>query len=157
MIGWELDQAVIAAARLCMGLDLLEQDGCLDTRVGDALALGGADGQQFAGILVDMFAANDIIPELAMVRTWQRLQSRLAPGGRIYANLGCFERSGVALTCLAEVFGMDQVAVKYIGDPQHQQGAVLALTGPKVTEQQWKSLPAELQFCKDNWRTIKTL
>lgn len=29
MIGWELDQAVIAAARLCMGLDLLEQDGCL--------------------------------------------------------------------------------------------------------------------------------
>lgn len=51
----------------------------------------------------------------------------------------------------------DQVAVKYIGDPQHQQGAVLALTGPKVTEQQWKSLPAELQFCKDNWRTIKTL
>lgn len=39
-----------------------------DTRVGDALALGGADGQQFAGILVDMFAANDIIPELAMAR-----------------------------------------------------------------------------------------
>lgn len=42
------------------------------------------------------------------VRTWQRLQSRLAPGGRIYANLGCFERSGVALTCLAEVFGMGE-------------------------------------------------
>ena len=29
MVGWELDPAVLAAARLCMGLDLLEKSGRL--------------------------------------------------------------------------------------------------------------------------------
>ena len=49
----------------------------------------------------------------------------------------------------------EAVQVKYIGEPQKQYGAVLALTGPKVTEEQWQALPSDLAFCSTAWRTLK--
>lgn len=45
--------------------------------------------------------------------------------------------------------------MKYVGEPQLQNGAILALTGPTVTEKQWQDLPADLALGGQGWRTLR--
>ncbi|KAK9809680.1 hypothetical protein WJX73_004450 [Symbiochloris irregularis] len=157
MIGWELDEAVLTAARRWMGMDQLEQNGCLDARQGNALEMEGVADGSCSAILVDLFSMNDILVELEQKATWQKFKQKLQPGGRLMANLGCFDRAQSALETMAEVFGSGSLQVKYIGEPALRNGAILALTGPYVSSADWQRLPADLAFCCEGWRTLRTV
>lgn len=71
MVGWELDFAVVMAARLHMGLEALESQSVLTVHTGDALgAEVGVDGG-FAGIIVDLFAGGKLLEPLKQVGATQ--------------------------------------------------------------------------------------
>ena len=70
MAGWELDPAVVMAARLYMGMDEVEATGKLVCHTGDALVPEATIPGGFAGILVDMFANGSCLPALTQVIWW---------------------------------------------------------------------------------------
>lgn len=105
--GWELDPEVIRVARDYFGLADLEspedspvqaketspgsskkmkKKGRLVVHTGDALGPQANVKGGFAGIMVDIFINGAVCEELAEVRTWEKLKSRLRPRGRIMAN-----------------------------------------------------------------------
>ena len=47
------------------------------------------------------------------------------------------------------------VHVKFIGEPALQSGAILALTGPKVTHAEWQTLHEDLALCSHDWRMVQ--
>ena len=67
MAGWELDPAVVMAARLYMGMDEVEATGRLTCHTGDALDPGATVEGGFAGIIVDLFADGRVLPQLTTV------------------------------------------------------------------------------------------
>ena len=64
MAGWELDPAVVMAARLYMGMDEVEATGMLTCHTGDALDPGATVEGGFAGIIVDLFLDGHVLPQL---------------------------------------------------------------------------------------------
>ena len=71
MAGWELDPAVVMAARLYMGMDEVEATGKLTCHTGDALVPEATVEGGFAGIIVDLFAKGTILTSLTEV-SWPR-------------------------------------------------------------------------------------
>eukprot|EP00793_Prasinoderma_coloniale_P005756 PRCOL_00004230-RA len=89
VVGWELDEVVVEAALLHMGLGELADEGCLTTVVGDALEepqsteVGALDV-----VCVDLFADSALLPQLAEEGAWRAMSARLVPGsGVMVANL----------------------------------------------------------------------
>lgn len=97
--GYEIDQILVDNAREHLGLAELESPtgdgGVLRVHVGDALADTASVDGGFAGIIVDLFAEGEVLPQLRDPETWLALKSRLRPGGRIMVNCGgaCVEKS----------------------------------------------------------------
>ena len=83
MEGWELDPAVVMAARLYMGMDEIEATGKLVCHTGDALVPSSTVEGGFAGILVDIFANGGLIKSLTQVcmGCMAADKSRAAPAG----------------------------------------------------------------------------
>ena len=77
MSGWELDPAVVMAARLYMGMDEVEATGQLTCHTGDALDPGAMVEGGFSGMLVDLFANGSLLPQLTQARSG-RLSCTLA-------------------------------------------------------------------------------
>jgi hypothetical protein len=82
--------------------------------VGDALLPSAAVPGGSAGIIVDLFAGGQLLPQLTQTDTWRDVRARLAPGGRVLANLGPAPVQGMdaaaagrtlaALDAMAEAF-----------------------------------------------------
>ena len=70
MAGWELDPAVVMAARLYMGMEEVEATGRLTCHTGDALDPGATVEGGFAGIIVDLFADGHVLPQLTQVGSY---------------------------------------------------------------------------------------
>ena len=77
MSGWELDPAVVMAARLYMGMEEVEATGKLTCHTGDALDPGAMVEGGFSGMLVDLFANGSLLPQLTQARSAVSLLSCL--------------------------------------------------------------------------------
>lgn len=77
--------------------------------VGDALAPSVAEQGPYSGMVVDLFAQGQLLPQLCEIGTWQQLRGMLVPGGRLVVNIGGVGMPGSdmgerALAALAAAF-----------------------------------------------------
>jgi len=162
MAGWEVDPAVIMAAREFMGLGKIEESGKLRCFTGDALSMDAVLPGGFTSILVDIFSEGSLIPALTQVETWRSIKARLAPGtgARVMANLGQspvgmagrgYHPDAVAtlqaLDAMMQVFD-GQVNVLHIRNMDGPETMnTVALTGPiEGLQEQWQAaVPAGLK------------
>eukprot|EP00879_Flechtneria_rotunda_P020406 GHRR01021469.1.p1 GENE.GHRR01021469.1~~GHRR01021469.1.p1 ORF type:complete len:226 (+),score=75.56 GHRR01021469.1:102-779(+) len=89
--GWELDPLVVMMAEQHMGLKQLTDTGTLVAHVGDALdanATVGDDGA--AGIIVDLFANGQLIPQLTQVKMQHLANRRIKAGACTASNYIAF-------------------------------------------------------------------
>ncbi|KAL3677346.1 hypothetical protein R1sor_027294 [Riccia sorocarpa] len=99
LIGYEIDGLLVHQAREYLGLSALEvpraEGGVVSVVVDDAFADSATVEGGFAGIIVDLFAGGEVLPQLRQPETWFSLKRRLMPGGRIMVNCGgaCVEKS----------------------------------------------------------------
>ncbi|KAH7442371.1 hypothetical protein KP509_03G085400 [Ceratopteris richardii] len=99
LIGWEIDVILVDVARDFFGLSKLEapttHGGVLQVCIGDALEPSASIDGGFAGIVIDLFANGEILPQLQEPKTWLELKKKLKEGGRIMINCGgiCVEKS----------------------------------------------------------------
>eukprot|EP00798_Chlamydomonas_sp_ICE-L_P008117 gene8117-1365_t len=108
MVGWEIDPVVVMAARLCFGIDDLEDDNVLNVKTGDALDTKSSVPGGFDGIVVDLFLGGKL------VEAWRGIKQRLkhGVGAKVMVNLGVSPFSTVeqgdetilALDSMLEVF-----------------------------------------------------
>ncbi|WIA11962.1 hypothetical protein OEZ85_012044 [Tetradesmus obliquus] len=167
MHGWELDPAVVALAQQHMGLQQLTNNGCLVAHVGDALAdSAGVAPPGAAGIVVDLFAAGQLIPQLTQASAWASIRRRLAPGGRVMTNLGAAPVAGMmgrpdpavattrqALAAMAEAF---EGQLSYCSFMTGASANMVVITGPPISSQDWAAAPQQLQhLAKSSWEMWK--
>lgn len=99
LLGWEIDETLVDVARDYFGLSELEvpnsEGGMLEVRLDDALEPSATVEGGFAGIIVDLFANGEVLPQLQEPEIWFELKKRLKDGGRIMINCGgmCVEKS----------------------------------------------------------------
>ncbi|KAI7737891.1 hypothetical protein M8C21_032155, partial [Ambrosia artemisiifolia] len=95
--GWEIDEILIDKAREHLGLSHLEKPsqgaaadggGVLHVHIGDALSASTTISGGYAGIVIDLFAGGEVLPQLQQVQTWLQLNDKLMPNGRLMINCG---------------------------------------------------------------------
>lgn len=155
--GWELDPGVVMAGRMYLGMQELEASGALVTHVGDALSDSAAIPGGFSGIIVDLFANAQILPQLTKRSTWDAIRARLAdvPGARVLANLGMAPPTVPGTRWQPDAYttlqAYEAMEAAFDGDVSiiildGTESNALALTGPLPAPSQWPhSLPAGLQ------------
>eukprot|EP00878_Enallax_costatus_P026723 GHUV01028708.1.p1 GENE.GHUV01028708.1~~GHUV01028708.1.p1 ORF type:complete len:171 (+),score=48.88 GHUV01028708.1:356-868(+) len=159
MHGWELDPAVVMMAQQHMGMQRLTDKGCLVVHVGDALDDNATvDAPGAAGIIVDLFAEGQLIPQLTQVDSWKSICQRLAPGGRVMTNLGAapvpgqhvaVETTKAALAAMAEAFdGQLTCCPLCIANTAN----MIVISGPVPGQQDWSTVPAELRQYVSGWQ-----
>lgn len=176
LLGWEIDGVLVDVARTYFGLSELEvptpQGGMLEVHLDDALQPSATVDGGFAGIIVDLFANGEVLPQLRQPETWFDLKKRLRDGGRIMINCGgiCVEKSDpmleldngtwtwedggyakeATLTAIVEAF--PQTLFRKLGG---ESDNYMALTGPLPDLATWAAvLPTELQIGLSDWRTF---
>ncbi|KAI5063338.1 hypothetical protein GOP47_0021885 [Adiantum capillus-veneris] len=167
LLGWEIDETLVEVAREYFGLSELEtpteQGGMLEVRLDDALEPSATVEGGFAGIIVDLFANGEVLPQLQEPEMWVELKKRLKEGGRIMINCGgiCVEKSdsmselddgtwtwedgGYAkeATLRAMVKAFPQTLFRKMGG---ESDNYMALTGPLPDLAAWAAaLPSKLQ------------
>ena len=113
MEGWELDPATVIVASNFMGLGNLVGSGAVTPHVGDALGDAAVVEGGFAGLIVDIFMEDALLPALTEEDTWLKLQQRLRPDGVVMVNLGLLpldmseteQLSIRALNAMSKAFG----------------------------------------------------
>ncbi|KAK9816752.1 hypothetical protein WJX72_004639 [[Myrmecia] bisecta] len=155
MHGWELDAKVLDIAREYLEMSRLEGYGCLVAHVGDALSDEATVEGGFAGVIVDIFADNALVPALTQEATWRSLRSRLRPGGRIITNLGLVPSTDLDAPAYQTLRAMHRVfdgAVMVHELESDYTLNMLALTGKPLGEADWQaSLPADLVPRPGSW------
>ncbi|EPS71194.1 hypothetical protein M569_03565, partial [Genlisea aurea] len=145
--GWEIDPSVLSVAREYFGLREMERKygGRLLVHGGDALKSGARDG--FAGMLIDLFAAGRVIPELQDAATWRKLRKSLRRGGRMMANVG---GGCETLRAMSEAFP-GEISVLSMSDRKDDSAVALAGELPEIGR--WKkALRGPLKFYADLWK-----
>ncbi|MEW5309654.1 MAG: hypothetical protein WDW38_001525 [Sanguina aurantia] len=160
--GWELDPTVVMAARIYLGMDQLEKEGALVCHIDDALTVAsqGLELPVFSGVVVDLFAKGQLLPELTQASTWQSIRQLLSgspAGARVLVNLGeapprtAGQRwTPEALTSMAALEAMREVWDGQVSVMHYQDSDIannlMALTGPCPSPAEMQaSLPEGLQ------------
>ncbi|GLC50419.1 hypothetical protein PLESTB_000377400 [Pleodorina starrii] len=172
--GWELDPGVIMASRLYLGMDELERNGHLVAHTGDALSPSASVPGGFSGIIVDLFAGGQLLPQLTKVSTWECIRDRLAEVGsgsgsgagsglvpRVIANLGQSPPAVPGMRWQAEAYttlrAYEAMEKAFGGEVSllSVESNTLALSGPLPGPSQWPdALPrglAHLQVEAGSW------
>ncbi|XP_021740818.1 uncharacterized protein LOC110707092 [Chenopodium quinoa] len=170
--GWELDGILIDRARMYFGMSELEMTtdnnnngGFLRVCVGDALSPTANVAGGYAGIIVDLFANADVLPELEVAQTWLDMMDKLMPEGRIMVNCGGAKevlnggkewQVNLTIKALCQAFGEEFVNWKKM--PDNESGNYLAFTGPLPDLDLWShSVPEKLSSAVNQWRPCKSL
>ncbi|XP_021745025.1 uncharacterized protein LOC110710981 [Chenopodium quinoa] len=168
--GWELDDVLIDRARMYFGMSELEMTtnnngGFLRVCVGDALSPTAKVAGGYAGIIVDLFANAEVLPELEVAQTWLNIKDKLMPNGRIMVNCGGAKEIlnggkewevNLTIKALCEAFGQELVNWKKM--PDNESGNYLAFTGPLLELDMWsQSVPEKLSSAVKQWRPCKPL
>ncbi|KAF3784805.1 hypothetical protein EJ110_NYTH29277 [Nymphaea thermarum] len=177
--GWEIDEIVIDKAREYLGLSILEKcndaGGVLRVHVGDALSPDVAVPGGFAGIVVDLFADGEILPQLEEVSTWMQLGKKLMSNGRIMVNCGGTLDEDCSLGKRMDhvhvsshgILGKNPTmeamreAFSEVNWKKMEQGEslnFLALTGPLPDVDQWaQTVPEKLSSNVRQWKPCSSL
>ncbi|XP_031474827.1 uncharacterized protein LOC116247023 [Nymphaea colorata] len=177
--GWEIDEILIDKAREYLGLSILEKrndaGGVLRVHVGDALSPDVAVPGGFAGIVVDLFADGEVLPQLEEVSTWMQLGKKLMSNGRIMVNCGGTLDEDCSLGKRMDhvhvsshgILGKNPTmeamreAFSEVNWKKMEQGEslnFLALTGPLPDVDQWaQAVPEKLSSNVRQWKPCSSL
>ncbi|XBH58381.1 uncharacterized protein [Aegilops tauschii subsp. strangulata] len=171
LIGWEIDPTVIELSRDYFGMSTLEKTtelgGSLSVHIGDALSPSATVEGGFAGIVVDLFADGEVLPQLQEVDTWLEIAKKLMPDGRIMVNCGAGD-AAVSLAADADVSSWVQnptikaLCSAFPGQlnwkrlSEKESVNYVALTGPLPDLEEWSaSVPSELSLRVKQWVPCK--
>uniref|UniRef100_M8AUU3 Uncharacterized protein n=1 Tax=Aegilops tauschii TaxID=37682 RepID=M8AUU3_AEGTA len=137
LIGWEIDPTVIELSR------------------------------DYFGIVVDLFADGEVLPQLQEVDTWLEIAKKLMPDGRIMVNCGAGD-AAVSLAADADVSSWVQnptikaLCSAFPGQlnwkrlSEKESVNYVALTGPLPDLEEWSaSVPSELSLRVKQWVPCK--
>ncbi|XP_044983090.1 uncharacterized protein LOC123449816 [Hordeum vulgare subsp. vulgare] len=167
LIGWEIDPTVIELSRDYFGMSTLEKTtelgGSLSVHIGDALSPSATVEGGFAGIVVDLFAHGEVLPQLQEAETWLGIAKKLMPDGRIMVNCGGAD-TAVSLAADTGVSSWVQnPTIKALCSAfpgklnwkrlsEKESVNYVALTGPLPDLEEWStSVPSELSTRVKQW------
>ncbi|XP_044376830.1 uncharacterized protein [Triticum aestivum] len=162
---------VIELSRDYFGMSTLEKTtelgGSLSVHIGDALSPSATVEGGFAGIVVDLFADGEVLPQLQEVDTWLEIAKKLMPDGRIMVNCGAGD-AAVSLAADADVSSWVQnptikaLCSAFPGQlnwkrlSEKESVNYVALTGPLPDLEEWSaSVPSELSLRVKQWVPCK--
>ncbi|EYU31224.1 hypothetical protein MIMGU_mgv1a019345mg [Erythranthe guttata] len=166
--GWEIDGILIDKSRDYLGLCDIEKrntdGGILNIHIGDVFSPDAVINGGYAGIIVDLFAGGNVVPQLEQATTLLELNDKLMPNGRLMVNCGAGEdmndvtsmddtnwRLNATIRALCQAFP-GQVNWKKMAKSAGEN--YLALTGPLPDLNTWSAdLPNELNSGVNQWRT----
>ncbi|XP_025888436.1 uncharacterized protein [Solanum lycopersicum] len=139
LVGWEIDEILIAKAREYLGLSDLEKHtqggGVLEVHIGDVFSSSVTIPGGYAGIIVDLFSDGKVLPQLEEVTTWLEMNKMLMPNGRIMVNCGAATKE------LSDNSEMMQLDISKRDDPLELNATINALCKAFPEQVSWKKLP----------------
>ncbi|XP_049349984.1 uncharacterized protein LOC125814564 [Solanum verrucosum] len=139
LVGWEIDEILIAKAREYLGLSDLEKHtqggGVLEVHIGDVFSSSVTIPGGYAGIIVDLFSDGKVLPQLEEVRTWLEMNNMLMPNGRLMVNCGAATKE------LSDTSEMMQPDIPKRDDPLELNATINALCKAFPEQVSWKKLP----------------
>ncbi|XP_006352225.1 uncharacterized protein [Solanum tuberosum] len=139
LVGWEIDEILIAKAREYLGLSDLEKHtqggGVLEVHIGDVFSSSVTIPGGYAGIIVDLFSDGKVLPQLEEVTTWLEMNKMLMPNGRLMVNCGAATKE------LSDTSEMMQPDIPKRDDPLKLNATINALCKAFPEQVSWKKLP----------------
>lgn len=127
------------------------EGGKLVVHIADAFDAKSAEPEGFSCLIVDLFADGKVLPQLTSPDVWAAFRERLAPAGRVVANLGgpslepalaetdeAWQTTIAAARAVAQTFPGE--AYYRRSDENSQESNYLVMTGPPYEKHEWASL-----------------